>query len=142
MDQKNTIFVPHVLVVLKGTSVDFPNSDSVRHNVFTPPSAPNQFNLGTYDPGTVKTIVFDKPGANSLLCNVHSEMSAFVVVTETPYFAMTVKDKKGYYKLENVPAGTYRLTAWNEKLVPKTVDVTVEAGKTATVDFDGQETKK
>lgn len=139
MDQKNTVFVPHVLVVMKGTTVEFPNSDSVRHNVFSSKSSSVPFNLGTYDPGATKEVVFDKPGENSLLCNVHSEMSAYVIVTETPYFATT--DKKGAFTIANVPAGKYRLTAWHEKLKPKTIDVTVEAGKTVTADFEGMESR-
>lgn len=139
MDQKNTVFVPHVLVVMKGTTVEFPNSDTVRHNVFSSKSSSVPFNLGTYDPGATKDVVFDKPGENSLLCNVHSEMSAFVIVTETPWFATT--DKKGAFTIPNVPAGKYRLTAWHEKLKSKTIDVTVEAGKTVTADFEGMENR-
>jgi plastocyanin len=139
MDQKNTVFVPHVLVVMQGTTVEFPNSDSVRHNVFSSKKSSTAFNLGTYEPGATKEVVFDKPGENSLLCNVHSEMSAFVIVTETPWFATT--EKKGTFSIANVPAGTYRLTAWHEKLEGKTIDVTVEAGKTVTADFEGMENR-
>jgi plastocyanin len=139
MDQKNTVFVPHVLIVMKGTTVSFPNSDSVRHNVFSSKSSSTSFNLGTYEPGATKDVVFDKPGENSLLCNVHSEMSAFVIVTETPWFATT--DKSGKFVIENVPPGTYKLTAWHEKLQSKTIDVTVKAGETTTADFDGMKSK-
>jgi len=139
MDQKNTVFVPHVLVVVKGTTVSFPNSDSVRHNVFSSKGSSVPFNLGTYDPGATKDVVFDKPGENSLLCNVHSEMSAFVIVSETPYFAVT--ENKGQFKIENVPPGKYKLTAWHEKLKSKTIDVTVEAGKAVTAAFEGMESR-
>ncbi len=133
VDQFNLTFVPHVIVIQKGTTIDFPNSDSVRHNVLSPPDCPMQFNLGTYDVGVVKHVTFDKPGEVPLLCNVHAEMSAFVLVLENPYFSLTGKD--GVFKIENVPAGTYKLSAWHERLKTITKDVTIEAGKTASVDF-------
>ena len=133
VDQFNLTFVPHVIAIQLGTTIDFPNSDSVRHNVLSPPDCPIQFNLGTYDVGVVKHVTFDKPGEIPLLCNVHAEMSAFVVVLENPYFSLTGKD--GTFKIENVPAGTYKLNAWHERLKTITKDVTIEAGKTANVDF-------
>ena len=133
VDQFNLTFVPHVIAIQLGTTIDFPNSDSVRHNVLSPPDCPIQFNLGTYDVGVVKHVTFDKPGEIPLLCNVHAEMSAFVIVLENPYFSITGKD--GVFKIENVPAGTYKLSAWHERLKTITKDVTIEAGKTANVDF-------
>ncbi len=133
VDQFNLTFVPHVIAIQMGTTIDFPNSDSVRHNVLSPPDCPIQFNLGTYDVGVVKHVTFDKPGEIPLLCNVHAEMSAFVLVLKNPYFSLTGKD--GTFKIENVPAGTYKLSAWHERLKTITKDVTVEAGKTASVDF-------
>ena len=134
MDQKDLVFVPHVLPVLVGTTVRFPNSDTVRHNVLSPKGSPKVFNLGTYDAGEAKEVVFETPGVVPLLCNVHSEMSAFVLVLETPWFART--DRTGGFQIEGVPPGTYRLTAWHEKLKPLTKDVKVEAGKTAEVVFE------
>jgi len=92
-----------------------------------------QFNLGTYDVGVVKHVTFDKPGEIPLLCNVHAEMSAFVPVLENPYFSLTGKD--GVFKIENVQAGTYKLSAWHEKLRTVTKDVTVAANKMTNVDF-------
>ena len=133
VDQFNLTFVPHVIVVQMGTTIDFPNSDSVRHNVLSPPDCCKQFNLGTYDVGVVKHVTFDEPGEIPLLCNVHAEMSAFVLVLANPYFSLTGKD--GVFKIENVPAGTYKLKAWHEKLKTITKDVTVEAGKTTSMDF-------
>ncbi len=133
VDQFNLTFVPHVIAIQMGTTIDFPNSDSVRHNVLSPPDCPIQFNLGTYDVGVVKHVTFDKSGEIPLLCNVHAEMSAFVIVLENPYFSITGKD--GVFKIENVPAGTYKLSAWHERLKTITKDVTIEAGKTANVDF-------
>lgn len=133
LDQYNLTFVPHVIAVQKGTTIDFPNSDLVRHNVFSPPECSKQFNLGTYDVGVVKHVTFDEAGEIPLLCNVHAEMSAFVLVLENPYFSVTGRD--GSFKIENVPPGTYKLSAWHEKLRTVTKDVTIEAGKTTSMDF-------
>ena len=134
LDQLNLTFVPHVIAVQKGTKIDFPNSDSVRHNLYSPPDCCNQFNLGTYDVGVIKTVDFDKVCSIPLLCNVHAEMSAFVLVLENPYFSVTEKD--GVFKIDNVPPGTYKVSAWHEKLRTVTADVTVEAGKTSNADFN------
>jgi hypothetical protein len=123
LDQVNLTFVPHVLPVLVGTKVAFPNSDDIRHNVFSP-TAWSKFNLGTYPKSTTKYYVFDKPGTVTLLCNVHAEMSAYVVVTETPYFAVT--DKAGNFVLKNVPAGKYVLKVWHEKAKPASMPIVVE----------------
>ncbi len=133
VDQLNLTYVPHVIAVQKGTTIDFPNSDLVRHNVFSPPECCNQFNLGTYDMGVVKTATFDESCEIPLLCHVHEEMSSFVLVLGNPYFSVTISD--GAFKIENVPPGTYKLKAWHEKLMTITKNVTVESGKTASVGF-------
>ena len=133
IDQFNLTFVPHVLAVQKGTTIDFPNSDAVRHNVFSPPDCCKQFNLGTYDVGVVKQVTFDKSCDVPLLCNVHAEMSAFVVVVDNPYFAVTLRD--GTFKIDNIPPGEYTLKAWHEKLKTVTQEVRVEAGKTTDAGF-------
>ncbi len=113
LNQIGLVFVPHVLPVLVGTEVNFPNEDVVLHNVFSP-GYTGKFNLGTYPQGTTKTRVFEKPGIVLLLCNVHHEMSAFVVIVETPYFVVTGQD--GKYTLKNVPPGKYNLAVWQEKM--------------------------
>jgi plastocyanin len=130
MDQKNKAFAPHVLVVMKGQKVKFPNTDVMRHNVFSP-SKVHKFNLGIFPPGTSKEELFDKPGVVSLLCNVHPEMSGFILVVETPYFSLLGKD--GTFELKDVPAGKYEVTAWHEGL--PTVEQTVEVKGNATVNF-------
>ncbi len=133
MDQKNLTFVPHVLPVVAGTTVDFSNSDQVLHNVFTPDKCANKFNLGTWPRGEVRSMKFDKTGCSPVvLCNVHPEMEAFVVVLQNPYFAVT--DKSGLFTIPGVPEGKYTLRVWNRKFlegasevaVPKEGDVTVE----------------
>ena len=130
VDQKNLVFVPHVLAVPTGSTVDFKNSDKVNHNIFSADVC-KKFNLGTYNPGMSKAVVFDKPCVVNLLCNVHSEMSGFVIVVDSNYSAVTSAD--GKFTISNVPAGTYEITAWSEKLKPagKTT-VTVADGGTAT----------
>jgi hypothetical protein len=129
LDQLNLTFVPHVLPVLAGTTVAFPNSDEIRHNVFSP--GPPRFDLGTYPQNTTKHYLFDKPGVWTMLCNVHAEMSAYVVVTETPYFATTEKD--GKFVLKNVPPGKYMLRIWHEKAKPAIVPVEVGESSIVTV---------
>jgi plastocyanin len=133
IDQFNLTFVPHILAVQKGTKIDFLNSDSVQHNVFAPPDCCLPLNLGTYGIGVVKTVEFNESCEIPLLCNVHAEMSAFVVVLDNPYFSVT--GKGGAFIIENVPPGTYKLNAWHESLMTVSKEVTVEAEKTEVVDF-------
>ncbi len=130
IDQKSLAFVPHVTAIPAGSTVDFKNNDKVNHNIFSA-SAVKKFNLGTYNPGSSKPVTFEKPGVINLLCNVHSEMSGWVVITENQYAAVTEHD--GKFTINNVPAGTYKITAWSEKLKAQEGTVTVADGKTATV---------
>jgi len=132
IDQKSLVFVPHVTTVPVGSTIDFKNNDKVNHNIFSA-SAAKKFNLGTYNPGMSKPVTFDKTGVVNLLCNVHSEMSGWVVITENQYAAVTEHD--GKFTINNVPAGTYKITAWSEKLKAQETTVTVADGKTATVDI-------
>jgi plastocyanin len=111
MDQRNENFVPHVLPIIAGTTVDFPNDDSTYHSVFSL-SKPKPFNLGRYAAGRSKSVRFDQPGIVRVFCDIHSHMSAFILVFAHRYF--TVTDDDGRYRLPNVPAGAYTLTVWNE----------------------------
>ena len=128
--QKDLTFIPHVLPVLVGTTVDFYNNEeavggrAIRHNVFSP-SPTRTFNLGTYGQNKYKSVTFDKPGIVTVLCNVHPEMSAYIVVVETPYFAVT--DRAGSYRIEDVPPGRYVLKTWHPRLLPESRSVTVSA---------------
>lgn len=128
MDQKGMLFSPHVLPVVRGTTVRFLNSDPLAHNVFSPEG---KYNLGTWPQGDAKDRKFDKPGVYTQLCRVHTEMESYVVVLDTPYFATT--DRMGAFEIKNVPPGTYTLVAWSEKLKGVKQSITVEAGKPATV---------
>jgi plastocyanin len=115
VDQRGLMFQPHITVVQVGTTVDFLNSDSVAHNVFWTSIGGNKklgHNLGTWPKGERKSFRFDTPGAVPILCNVHPEMSAYIVIVPTPYFATS--DAAGSYKIENVPDGSYTVTAWHE----------------------------
>jgi plastocyanin len=126
MDQRGLMFNPHILVVQLGTTVDFQNSDSVAHNVFWASVGGNKklgHNLGTWPQGEKRSFKFDDPGAVPLLCNVHPDMAGYIVVSPTPYFAKS--DKTGEYKIDNVPDGSYNVTAWNEGTKPHTSQVTV-----------------
>jgi plastocyanin len=133
ISQKNLVFTPHINPILKGTTVDFSNDDSVVHNVFTPPGSVSRFNLGNYGPGISRSYTFDTLGVSTLLCSLHPDMEAFVIVLQNPYYAFT--DHAGNFKIDNVPAGTYQLRFWDEKLEAAPQSVTVAAGKTATVNF-------
>jgi len=114
MDQANLVFVPHVLPVLVGTTVDFKNSDAVLHNVFSADACADKFNLGTWPKGESKSYTFKRECAAALLCKVHPEMEAFVVAVPTPYFALTKAD--GSYTIANVPDGDYTVKVWHPKL--------------------------
>lgn len=133
MDQKSLRFVPHVLPILVGTTVQFPNSDPLAHNVFSISEA-KRFNLGLYGPGTVRQVRFDRPGVVQLLCNVHLEMSGFIVVLRNPYFARTAAD--GAYRINGIPAGRHRVRCWHEKFPEQTKVVDVPANGATTLDFD------
>jgi len=130
VDQKGLLFQPHVVAVPVGSTVEFLNSDKVAHNIFWPSVAGNKkmsHNLGTWPTGQKREFKFDTPGIVPLLCNVHPEMSAYVLVAPTPYFALT--DADGSYEITNVPDGQYNVAAWHEgmKVQSKPVKVTGEA---------------
>jgi plastocyanin len=135
IDQRKMAFIPHVVAVQQGTTVDFLNSDPVGHNVYWPSVSGNKklsHNLGTWPKGEKKPFQFNDLGVASLLCNVHPEMSGYVVVVPTPYFAVT--DKDGNFEIKSVPAGKYTLKTWSEDGKPTTQAVDVAAG-TVTVDL-------
>jgi len=132
LDQINLTFVPHVLPILEGTTVSFPNSDGLRHNVFSPSPA-KRFNLGVYSRGVLRQVTFDQPGEVALLCNVHPEMAAYILVLETPYFSVTSKD--GAYALRNLPAGQYTLTIWHELFQSVNYPVEIKGNETIRLEF-------
>jgi plastocyanin len=122
VDQHDKMFMPHVSVVTRGTTVRFPNDDTVFHNVFAYFQA-KKFDLGMYPRGATKKVTFDKTGLVVMLCSVHSYMSAYILVVDTPYYA--VADKEGRFRLPNVPPGIYTLHGWHESGAELTQTVTV-----------------
>ena len=135
IDQRRMTFVPRVTVVLHGTTVDFVNSDAVGHNVYWPSISGNKklaHNLGIWPKGEKKSFQFNDPGVAALLCNVHPEMSAYIVIASTPYFAVT--DMDGSFEIENIPPGTDTLKTWSEDGKVTIQPVTV-AGGTANVEL-------
>ena len=135
IDQRKMSFIPHVVAVQQGTTVDFLNSDPVGHNVYWPSISGNKklsHNLGTWPKGDKKPFQFNDLGTASLLCNVHPEMSGYVVVVPTPYFAVT--DKDGNFEIKDIPAGKYTLKTWSEDGKPTTQAVDLSAA-TATVEL-------
>jgi plastocyanin len=123
LDQRNQTFHPHVLAIVKGTTVKFVNSDRVAHNVFSFSSTKN-FDLGRIVPNTFGQMTFEKPGLVEVLCGFHSRMLAYIHVMEHPYFA--IPDAQGRFTIKDLPPGTYRLRVWHERLgeVSKEVKVT------------------
>ncbi|MGA8200998.1 MAG: carboxypeptidase regulatory-like domain-containing protein [Candidatus Sulfotelmatobacter sp.] len=129
MDQKGLMFAPHIMVVQQGTTVEFLNSDSVQHNVFWTAIGTDKkagHNLGTWPKGEKRPYTFDKAGVVPLLCNVHPEMAAYIIVSPTPYFAQT--DDAGNYKIKDVPDGSYTLTVWHEGAKNQSKPATVSGG--------------
>ncbi len=132
LQQQNETFVPHVLVITKGSTVDFPNDDPFFHNVFSLSSA-SAFNLGRYPRGQSRTEKFTKAGLVKLFCDIHSHMSASILVLDHPYF--TIPGTDGNYEIRNVPAGQYTITGWHERVGERSAAVRVEAGRPVTVDL-------
>jgi len=124
IDQRNKMFLPHVSVITLGTTIEFPNHDTVFHNVFAYFDA-KKFDLGMYPRGASKSVKFEKKGLVSVLCNVHSEMSAYIMIVDTPYYA--ISDRQGRYQIKDVSPGTYVLHAWHESGTTFTRTVTIKA---------------
>jgi len=134
MDQKSLLFQPHIVVVQVGSTVEFLNSDKVAHNIFWPAVSGNKkmsHNMGTWPSGEKRGFKFDTPGVVPLLCNVHPEMSAYIIVSPTPYYAVT--DASGNFKIADVPDGSYTVSAWHEGMKILSKPVTLSGN--ATVEF-------
>ncbi len=133
LDQRNEAFVPHVLAIVAGTTVDFPNNDTTYHNVFSL-SPTRSFDLGRYAVGRSKSVKFDRPGIVRVFCDIHSHMSAFILVFAHRYFSLAEPD--GAYRLENVPPGTYTVVAWHESAALESRRIVVpDAGGEVEVNF-------
>ena len=147
MDQRDLEFRPHVLPILVGSTVQFPNNDKVDHNVFSM-SRTKKFNFGSYKPGESHSVVFDKPGIVELRCDVHAEMAAYILVMKNPYFAVT--DKQGRFEIpnsgqlkqtglsgvKNLTPGKYFVKTWHEKLKTQKQAVVVPENGNVTIQLD------
>jgi plastocyanin len=114
--QRNKSFEPHVIVVQVGSLIQFPNKDPFFHNIFSMYDG-KRFDLGLYEAGTSRSVRFDRPGVSFLFCNIHAEMSAVVIVVDTPYFAMS--DRAGHLTIPDVPDGHYQVHVWYERSLPE-----------------------
>lgn len=116
IDQQNKTFSPHVLVVPTGSFVDFPNLDPIFHNVFSLFDG-RRFDLGLYEAGTTRGVSFPRPGVCFVFCNIHPDMSAVVVVVDSPYYGQS--GAAGAIALADVPPGRYRMSVWHERFKPE-----------------------
>jgi plastocyanin len=135
VDQKGMKFIPHVLVVKVGDTVNFLNHDTVDHNVYSPDL--DAFNLGSFPPNQTRSHAFaKKTGAYTLLCSIHPEMLGFIYVNKNPFAAAV--DETGHFTIKDVPPGTYKISLWNSHAKAPTQSVTVTAGKAAEVNFSAK----
>lgn len=134
MGQVNKEFIPHILPIVAGSRVSFSNSDSILHNVHLYQGRRTLFNLATLGGAKPVTKTFREPGEIAVLCDVHPEMSAYILVLETPYAAVT--DKNGRYEIAGVPPGRYALKTWHEKLKPGSAPVTLQGEESVEVGFE------
>jgi len=116
MDQKNLTFAPRVLPVVEGTTVEFTNSDDIQHNVFSPSRAAGAFDLGSYSRGESRSVSMHERGEVLVLCNIHMEMEAHIIVVRDPFFAVTGAD--GGYRIADVPPGRYAVKVWRGSWLP------------------------
>ncbi|MDB6125384.1 MAG: hypothetical protein JWQ71_4377 [Pedosphaera sp.] len=130
--QKGAMFSPHILPIVVGTTVEWPNNDEIYHNVFSYSEA-KPFDLGLYKSGESKSIIFDVKGRVDVFCSIHSTMGCVVMVLENPYYATT--NDKNLYSISNVPPGTYKLKAWHERLPSQIKEITVPENGEVKVDF-------
>ena len=131
--QHKAEFFPHVLPVMAGTKVEWPNSDDIFHNVFSDSDA-HQFDLGLYKGNPKeKAQTFDRPGKVDVYCSIHANMHCIVLVLPNPYFAMT--DLNGTYTITNVPPGKYKLKAWHERLPADALEIVVPTNGAVKADF-------
>jgi plastocyanin len=130
--QEHESFVPRVVAVTRGSTIEFPNADPFFHNVFSLSSAAT-FDLGRYPMGREKSATLNTPGLVKVYCHIHSQMSASILVLDHPYFAMPALD--GTFTMRNVPPGTYTIVGWHERIGERASTVQVTPGATASIDI-------
>ena len=122
ISQRGAAFTPHVLPVVAGTTVEWPNNDDIFHNVFSMSDA-KPFDLGLYKSPEVKRVTFDQAGRVDVFCSIHANMSCIVLVLENPCYSLT--DENGRYRITDIPAGKYKFKAWHERMPAQTQEITV-----------------
>jgi plastocyanin len=133
MKQENKTFTPAVLVVQKGTTVQFPNLDAFFHNVFSV-TPDNSFDLGSYRQGETKGVTMSKPGVVSVYCNMHPQMVGHILVVPNGNYVRAGKD--GFFRISNVPAGHHRIVAWAPDTRPAAAETDVSDTEAATVEIE------
>ena len=134
VQQKGATFIPYVLPIAVGTTVSWPNLDSIFHNVYSPADSPQGFDLGLYEGGDdPPQHRFDQVGRVDVFCAIHSRMHCIVLVVPNAFFARV--DSRGRFTIPNVPPGTYRLRAWHDRLPPKEIEIVVPEQGEVTSDF-------
>jgi plastocyanin len=133
MVQEREQFKPHVLAVLQGTTVEFPNKDDVFHNVFSLSGA-RTFDLPKYPAGASRAVTFPRRGIVNVFCHIHSDMNAVILVRDNPYFVSP--DTSGNFSLEGIPPGEYTVVAWHERITPVTGKIRIAAGQTSSISFN------
>ena len=131
--QDDKRFSPHILPVVRGSVVAFPNEDDVFHNVFSL-SSTKAFDLGRYPRGDAKSVAFVKPGVVQVFCHIHSDMSAILLVLDNPFFATPGAD--GHFAIDSLPAGDYVIVGWHERIKAVSRTVRIVSGQTTRVDFN------
>jgi plastocyanin len=131
--QRGERFAPHVLPIVSGSTVEFPNDDDVFHNVFSLSRA-KAFDLGRYPRGASKSVTFGNAGVVQVFCHLHADMSGIILVLDNPFFV--VPDAQGRFAIEGLPPGDYRLVAYHERIKPLVTPVRVEAGRTTTLNLN------
>ena len=131
--QKDEAFVPRVVAITKGSTIDFPNTDPFFHNVFSLSKGAN-FDLGRYPKGESRDRRFPNPGLVKVYCHIHSHMTAAIMVFDHPFFRIPGAD--GSFALDDVPAGNYQISAWHERIGESSSTIKVEAGRTARIEFE------
>lgn len=139
LDQKECVFIPHVLVIQPGSTVDLLNSDNVMHNIHSWSIKNTSFNEGVAGGGKLPK-TFEYPETVKMTCDVHKWMNAWIIVQDNPYYAVT--DANGSFQIGDVPPGTYTVQVWQESLGKVTQEVTVKAGEETKADFELKKKKK
>lgn len=132
IEQRGEAFMPQVLPVVAGSTVEFPNTDRIFHNVFSLSKA-RSFDLGRYPQGSSRSVRFDEPGIVKVFCHLHADMSAIVIVRDNPFFDMP--DSEGRYAIHDVPPGDYKVVGWHGRARLVEHSVRVAAGQTVQIDF-------